>query len=285
MIDVPTVRGWIPSASATHKDQRGRVLVVGGSARWSGAPLLAGHAAMRCGAGVATLAVPRSLVLALAGRVPELTFLALPESQPGLVDPGAARHVADAIAERGFRALVVGPGLSRDEAARRFVLELCGRMTLPSVIDASALNALAATPGWPSRLPRDAVLTPHLGEARRLAAGEVGEDRVSWTRERAGEWKATLLLKGPCTVVASPSGDLFTHDRPNPALATAGSGDVLAGCIGAFLAQGLDPFRAACVGTLVHGEAGALVAREVGETGALASDQIDRLPRAIAALR
>ena len=101
---------------------------------------------------------------------------------------------------------------------------------------------------------------------------------------RSREWSAVLVLKGPCTVVASPDGEVFSHDRPNPALATAGTGDVLSGCIAALLASGLDPFRAACAGVAVHGEAAALVASEVGERGALATDVLDRLPRAIAAL-
>jgi hydroxyethylthiazole kinase-like uncharacterized protein yjeF len=283
--DRAAVRGWVPRDAAEHKDERGRLLVVGGThLRYSGAALLASAAAARCGAGVVTLAVPRALAIALAGRVPEITFLPLAEAAPGVADSAAARQIGDALAQGRFRSLTVGPGCVDDVVGTALVLGALERAIVPTVIDAGALNALARVPQWPSRVPSDAVLTPHLGEARRLAGAEVSSDRVGWAMERAREWRAVVTLKGPCTVVASPDGDVFAHDRPNPALATAGTGDVLAGCIGALLAAGLPPFRAACVGVALHGEAGALTAAEVGSRGAVASDVVARLPRALEAL-
>lgn len=246
---------------------------------------MAATAAARCGAGVVTLALPKSLVLAIAGQVPELIYLPLDEAEPGLVDASAARAVDAYLAEGRVRALVVGSGFVSAPQTDAFLLGVLARAgELPTVIDAVGLNILAKTPGWVKRLPAHAVLTPHPGEARRLAGADLGADVVAWTRDRAREWGAVVALKGACTVVASPEGETFVHDRPNPALATAGTGDVLAGCVGAFLAAGLTPFRAAALGVAVHGEAGALVASEVGRRGAIATDVIARLPRALAAL-
>ncbi len=285
MIDRGAIRDWLPKPDPNaHKDTYGRVMVVGASLRFSGAPVMAATAAARCGAGVVTLALPRSLVLALAGRVPELVYLPLHESELGVADAGAARTIAEGLADR-IGALVVGPGFESTPATDALLLGVLARAgDLPTVIDAGALTILANTDDWPKRLPTRAVLTPHRGEAKRLAGAAVGDDAVAWARERAKTWRATVVLKGPCTVVVSPEGELFTHDRPNPALATAGTGDVLAGCVGAFLAAGLLPFRAAAAGVAVHGEAGALAAAEVGARGTLATDVIARLPRAMAEL-
>ena len=285
MTSAADVRGWLPrSEPGEDKDARGRVLVVGGSLRYSGAPLLASLGAARAGAGIVTLAVPRSLALTLAGRVPELTFLPLEEASPGVSDASAARAIGDALEQGRYRALVVGPGLGHDPTTDALVLGVLARARVPTVVDADGLNALARTDAWPERLPRDAVLTPHEREAARLGGEAVPAARVEWVRERSRAWRAVLLLKGACTVVASREGDVFAHDRPQPALATAWSGDVLSGVIAALLAAGLAPLRAACAGVVLQGEAAALVATEVGTRGASASDLAQRLPRALAGL-
>ncbi|HYY54945.1 MAG TPA: NAD(P)H-hydrate dehydratase [Candidatus Dormibacteraeota bacterium] len=279
------VRAWLPRPRpGEDKDARGRVLVVGGSLRYSGAPLLVATGALKTGAGIVTLAVARSLAMALAGRVPELTFLPLDEASPGVIDSSAARQIASGLGEGRYRAMVVGPGLGHDPTTDALVLGTLARATVPVVIDADGLNALARTSDWPKRLPPDAVLTPHAREAARLAGGDVGEPRVEWASDRARAWGAVLVLKGACTVVASAGGDVFAHDRPNPALATAGSGDVLSGCIAALAAGGLVPYRAACAAVVLQGEAGDLVAREVGVRGATAGDLAARLPRALESL-
>lgn len=286
MIDLATVRGWVPRADPDgHKDTYGRVLVVGVSLRYSGAPLLAATAAARTGAGVVTLALPRSLALAVAGRVPELVYLPLDESAPGVVDASAARQIATGIADGRIRALVIGPGFASEPATDAFLSGVLARARVPAVIDGGALTILARDPAWPARVPEHAVLTPHEGEARRLAGAELGADRIGWATRHAAAWRCVIVLKGPCTVVASRDGRVFAHDRPNAALSTGGTGDALAGSIGALAAGGLGPFEAACVGVAVQGEAGALVAREVGSRGALAGDLIERLPRALATLR
>lgn len=281
------VASWLPQSQADEdKDARGRVLVVGGSLRYSGAPLLAGLGAARSGAGVVTLAVGRTLAAALAGRALEVTFLPLDEASSGVPDASAARAVAVALVEGRYRAMVLGPGLGHEPTTDPFVRAVVARATVPVVIDADGLNALAREPGaWHARIPAGAILTPHRREAERLHGGPIAADAVAWTSSRARAWRCVLVLKGACTVVASPDGETFVHDRPNPALATAGSGDVLSGCVAALLASGLEPYRAACAGVLLHGEAAALVAREVGRRGALATDLAARLPRALAALR
>lgn len=285
MIDRAALREWLPKADpSSHKDTFGRLMVVGVALHYSGAPLMAAAAAGRCGAGVVTLALPRALALALAGRVPEVTFLPLDEATLGVVDASAARAVADGLADGRVRALVIGSGFWSEPATDAFLFGVLARASVPTVIDGAALGALGRTDAWPKHLPQEAVLTPHPGEARRLAGGEVGKDVLAWTRAHARDWRAVVALKGACTVIASPEGETFVHDRPNPALATAGTGDVLAGCIGAFLAAGLTPFRAAALGVAVHGEAGALVASEIGVRGALATDVVARLPRAMTAL-
>ncbi len=287
MVTVPSeVAAWLPRPVPTEdKDARGRVLIVGGSLRYSGAPLLAALGAARSGAGIVTLAVARSLAMALAGRMPEFTFLPLEEGSAGVTDASAARTVAAALAEGSYRGLVLGPGLGHDPTIEPFVLGVLARAgDVPVVVDADGLNALARAADWPTRLPRQAVLTPHAREVARLARGAVGEPRVEWVRERAREWGSVLVLKGACTIVAAPDGAAFAHDRPNPALATAGSGDVLSGCIAALLAGGLVAYRAACAGVLLQGEAASLVAREVGARGAMATDVAARIPRALASL-
>lgn len=258
--------------------------MVGGSLRYSGAPLLAAVGAARAGAGIVTLAVARSLALALAGRAPEVTFLPLDEASPGVIDASAARGIAAALGEGRYRALILGPGLGHDPTTDPLVLGVLARATVSVVLDADGLNAVARTQRWPERLPQGTVLTPHAREAARLAGEEVAGARVEWARDRARSWGAVLVLKGPCTVVASPDGEVFAHDRPNPALATAGSGDVLSGCIGALLASGLSPYRAACAGVLLQGEAAAIVTTELGVRGVVATDLAAALPRALVSL-
>lgn len=287
MTSATEVAAWLPrGAPDEDKDSRGRVLVVGGSLRYSGAPLLAALGAARAGAGIVTLAVARSLALALAGRVPEVTFLPLDEHAPGVVDASAARAVLAALEEGPYRAMVVGPGLGHERTTDAFVLGVLARAgKVPAVVDADGLNALARARDWPELLPPRTVLTPHAREAARLAGGPVSDPSVDWTLRHASEWGRVLVLKGACTVVASPDGEVFVHDRPNAALATAGSGDVLSGALGALLASGLAPYRAACAAVLLQGEAGALLAQDVGGRGALASDLAARLPRALESLR
>jgi ADP-dependent NAD(P)H-hydrate dehydratase / NAD(P)H-hydrate epimerase len=279
-----------PRPQRAHKGTFGRLLVVGGSLEFSGAALLAGLGAARAGAGVVCLATPESVGMRLLGIVPELTALLLAEEAPGLIAPGGWRRLA---AEAGsYEALVVGPGLGRQPSTVRRTRHLIAELKRPAVVDADGLNALADAPRWWQGLTAPLVLTPHPGEFARLtgkasspALGEDDDLRAAAAAEAALRWGQVVVLKGARTVVAGPDGDLLRSDVATPALATAGSGDVLAGVIGAFLAAGCTPLAAAGCGVGVHGAAGLLAEDRIGHAGVIARDVAALLPQAIEQLR
>ena len=261
---------------------RGRVLVVGGSHRYPGAILLAGRAAARSGAGVVTIAAGRSIVEMVAGQDPNLTFFPLAEVQPGLIATGAAAQLSTLLSDK-IRALLVGPGLAHAAGTDEFVVAvLRNAKGATTVVDADGLNALARTEDWPSVLPPRTILTPHDGEAARLSGRVVPKDtaRVAFAERQAAQWNVTLVLKGAVTVVTDGKRT-YVHDAPNPTLSIGGSGDALGGAVAAFAARGLAPLAAAAAAVWVHGRAGALLAAEIGESGALATDIVDALPRAL----
>ncbi|MDQ3880535.1 MAG: NAD(P)H-hydrate dehydratase [Chloroflexota bacterium] len=272
-----------------HKGTFGRVLVVAGSTRYPGAAMLTALGAARAGAGLVCLAVPESLQRQLASSIPELVWLPLPEEAPGVSAPGAWRRIAEEA--DGYDVVVAGPGLGDLATTRRRARRLLSDLTWPLVIDADGLNALAEDARWWNELRAPSVLTPHPGEFARLAripldvvAG--GDDtRVDLAVQAATAWGRVVVLKGARTVVAAPDGRVRVSQVATPALATAGSGDVLAGAIGALLARGLDPFVAACCGVAVHACAGLLCERRIGRSGVLASDIAGVLPEAVTTLR
>ena len=282
-LDARAVRAVLkPLPAAADKEARGRVLVVGGSLRFPGALLLASRAALRCGAGVVTAATSHAVQSLVAGHDPNITFLPLAEAKPGVVAVAAAAQVATALGDK-TRALLVGPGLAHASGTDDFVAAvLRNARSVATVIDADGLNALARTSDWSALLPARTVLTPHDGEAARLAGRVVptGAARIAFAERYAREWKAVVVLKGAVTVVSDGKRTLV-HDAPTAALGIGGSGDALAGALAAFLARGLAPLAAASAAVWVHGRAGALLAAEVGESGALATDLVDALPRAL----
>ncbi|MCC6831516.1 MAG: NAD(P)H-hydrate dehydratase [Thermoleophilia bacterium] len=267
-----------------HKGTFGTLIAICGSLEYTGAALLAGGAALRTGAGLVVLAVPASLQAVVAGRIPELITMGLPESAPFQVDAGAA---ASAVAERRHTALLVGPGLRPGDATRALVTALLAASPgatgpVPAVVDAEALNSLAATPGWATAVTGPLVLTPHPGELARLEGAEVGADdaeRADRARAAAARWGHVVVLKGARTVVAAPGGSAAMIDARNPSLGTGGTGDVLAGTIASLLAQGLTPWDAARLGVHLHATAGAHVRERLGDAGLLASDLLPELPR------
>jgi NAD(P)H-hydrate epimerase len=271
-----------PLGTGAGKEQRGRVLVIGGSMRYPGAVILAARAAARCGAGVVTVASARSVVEAIAGHDPNLTFFPLAEAQPGIVATASAAQLTSLLGEK-IRAMLVGPGLSHAAGTDEFVAAILRNARgTPTVVDADGLNALARTEEWGTLIPPKCVLTPHDGEAARLAGRVVpaGSGRIGFAERHAREWGAVVALKGPTTIVTDGK-KTYVHDAPNPTLGVGGSGDVLGGAVAAFLARGLAPLAAACAAVWVHGRAGALLAAEIGESGALATDIADALPRAL----
>ncbi len=285
---------------AGHKGTFGHVWVVAGSPGFTGAAVLAGLGALRAGAGLATVACPEGCRSIVAAALPEVLTKGLPQGPDGRLDYRSVEEVASTLdgAGRG-KALVVGPGLGATPATCSLVVGLLREPTrrLPAIYDADALNALALNgPQDGGRLLAEhgrgegeppvppLVLTPHPGEMSRLLGRPVPDiqtDRVGAAREAARAWGAVVVLKGAGTVVASPDGPAWINATGNPGMATGGSGDVLAGAIGAFLAQGLPPLEAALAGVSAHGLAGDIAARDVGSRGLLASDIARYLPRAM----
>ena len=274
-----------------HKGSFGRVLVLAGSLDYAGAALLVCRAAGRAGAGLVTLAVPESLQPLFAAKVVEATTMALPEDDVEEVDPEPALA---SVLDHEHDALVIGPGL-RPSLAIGELLRLILTASEegggpPAVLDAEALRTLAAVDEWWTRVTRPCVLTPHTGEFARLRAGsghaadedgDLGADDVARARaatSAAKEWRQVVVLKGAKTVIAAPDGSVAVAPFENPAMATGGTGDVLAGTIGALLAQGLAPYDAARLGVYLHGLAGEAVRDRIGDAGLLAGDLPEALP-------
>jgi ADP-dependent NAD(P)H-hydrate dehydratase / NAD(P)H-hydrate epimerase len=291
----PSVLAGLPRRGATStKFSSGHVLVVGGSRGLTGAPRMAGHAAMRAGAGYVTACIPASLQTILAGGgPPELMTRGLPDEDGGLTAAGVEIVLEAATARSSGAprpqtvvgvALALGPGLGRSPGAFACARELAERALVPLVLDADGLNAHAGRLGELAGRRAPTVLTPHAGELGRLLelpSAEVERERLRHVRAAAALARAVVVLKGDDTLIAHPSGAVAVSPGDSPALATAGSGDVLTGIIAALLAQGLDAFTAAAAGVWMHAEAGRGAARRVGAAeGVIASDVIAALPGA-----
>jgi len=296
--------------SDAHKGTFGTAMIAAGSINYTGAAYLAGKAAYRIGAGLVTLAVPASLHSALAGQFPEATWVLLPH-ELGVISEKAA-DVLKKNLER-VTALLVGPGLGLEDTTREFIANLLntaedkpvhGRMgfvqadagkpvskpvTLPPLVfDADGLKLLAKLPDWPKLLPAPAILTPHPGEMAvltGLSTDEIQKDRLNIARKFAQEWGHVVVLKGAFTVVAAPDGRTTTIPLATPALARAGTGDVLAGIITGLRAQGVDAYDAARAGAWIHAQAGLTAAGFQGSLAAvMAGDVLEAIPDVIADL-
>ena len=272
-----------------NKGTFGRILVVAGSSRYIGAAYLACMGAMRVGAGLVTLATPASLKPSLAAKLTETTYLPLPEAHPGIISSGAARLIQQELGN--YDVMLIGCGLGQDRQVADFIKNtLLGskRAQLPLVLDADALNNLARTSNWWQQLHDDAILTPHPGEMSRLAGvsiDEVQADRIGTARRMAREWGKTVVLKGAYSIIAEPDGGCRISPMANPGLASAGTGDVLAGVIAGLRAQGMAAPEAAACGVYLHAEAGEVVRAELGDAGMIASDLLPVLPMVIQELK
>jgi NAD(P)H-hydrate epimerase len=262
---------WVPSrAVGAHKWVSG-LMVVGGSSGMIGAPTMVSHAAMRAGAGIVWCGIPGAEAAARASGS-EVITKALPATKSGALAEDAAGVVLETLDR--FKALVVGPGLGTRRSTAAAVRRLVARARIPLVLDADGLNALGGDLGPLRDRRAGTVLTPHDGEYARLLGEAPGADRIAAARRLAVESGCVALLKGPGTVIADPSGRAVVNPTGGPWLATAGTGDVLSGIIGGFLARGADPFEAAAAGAFVHGRA----ADAAGHTGLVAGDLIGALP-------
>ena len=275
-----------------HKGTFGKVLAIAGSLDYAGAALLVCRAAGRAGAGLVTLAVPESLQPLFAAKVVEATTMALPEDDVEEVDPEPAMA---RIHDHEHDAIVLGPGLRPGLATTELVRMLLAApeddpAPAPMVLDAEALRSMATLGEWWAGSVRPCVLTPHAGEFERLRegsgmepadAGDLSADdeaRRNAARAAAETWRQVVVLKGAKTVIAEPDGTVTVAPFENPALASGGTGDVLAGVIAGLLAQGLPPGPAARLGVYLHGAAGDLVRERLGDAGLLASDLPDVVP-------
>jgi len=280
----PTPLPALPARAATaHKYDAGRVLVVAGSAGMLGAGALASRAALRGGAGLVTWAVPRGLLGAAHALLAEAVILALPEDGAGDGTPSAAALEVLAEAAREMDAVALGPGLPASGGTGELLRMLIPEITPPLVLDAGGLDALGRETALLARRRAGTVVTPHEGEMGRLVGQPpqaIRENRVRWATRYAAASRAVTLLKGAGTVVADPDGRHWVCGSGNPGLASAGTGDVLAGLVAALLAQGLGPWEAARLGAHLHGLAGDLAAARLGVHGMLASDVAEALPPA-----
>lgn len=296
-----------PRPLDAHKGTFGTVMVAAGSVNFTGAAMLAGKAAYRAGAGLVTLAVPGGVYRVLAGHFPEATWLLLPE-ELGVISEDAAQILAKNL--KRSTALLLGPGFGLEETTRDFLARLLspqpekahapigfvkdvqppsaedGRIDLPPlVVDADGLKLLAQIPDWASRLPENSILTPHPGEMAVLTGlekDEIQAARVDVAERFAKKWGHVVVLKGAFTVVASPEGRTALVPVATPALARAGTGDVLAGVIAGLRAQGVAAFEAAFAGAWLHARAGLLAEDFVGSAAAvLAGDVLEALAEAM----
>jgi NAD(P)H-hydrate epimerase len=281
VLDEAALAALIPARPLdAHKYRFGRVLVIAGSDHFLGAPVLCAGSAARVGAGLITVASTRDVRLNVAHHLPEVTFSQSDvdprDASIQALEPYLANHT-----------VVIGPGLGREAGITRFVeAVLRAPRSHGLVIDADGLVALSEIAGWPALLDANTVLTPHSGELARLVGHELDESEPVWVRagRLAQEWGCVLVAKGPFTCVAAPDGRVDVWPRANPALATGGTGDVLAGATAGLLAQGLPAWDAARLAVGVHGLAAERIVRGRGWRTLLASDLFYELPVALAEL-
>ncbi len=294
-----------------HKGTFGTAMIVAGSINYTGTVLLAAEAAYRSGAGLVRAAIPGMIHTAIAGHIPEVTWLLLPHESGVIAEPAVdvmQKHLDK------VTAMLIGPGLETEETTRHFIKRLFTRQGKkgtgneigfihsepetgktkgtpplpPLVVDADALRILADIPDWWKLLPAGSIITPHPGEMAALtglSVKEVQERRLDLALLFAKEWNQIVVLKGALTVIASPDGHAYISTCANPSLARAGSGDLLAGLITGFLAQGVKPVAAAQLGVWIHGNCGDLASEDVDAAAILPSDLVAQIPASIGILR
>jgi len=271
-----------------HKGTFGRTLVVVGSRQYVGAAYLAATAAGRSGVGLVTVATPSSVQMVLASKAVEPTFLPLSESTFGGLAAEAANEVIRVVSD--YDSLLIGCGLGQEPATQDFLRRLLLEKVClpPMVVDADALNFLASTQSWEHHFPGLAILTPHPGEMARLtglSVSEILDNRIEVVQEYARKWNKIVVLKGAFTVVGFPGGEVKQSPFANPAMATAGTGDVLGGLLSGLLAQEISLNNTVTLGVYLHGLAGELVRDELGDAGMLAGDLLPEIPRAVKSLK
>ena len=274
-------------SSNDDKEERGRVLVVGGALSLPGAVVLAGIAALRAGAGKLQIATCKSIAPLVGISVPESLSLGLDETKDGVISADAASALSPLV--QGTDVLLIGPGMNGTDEEKQFVKSVLRASTnIPVILDAGALQILEDDPAALRELEGNAVITPHAREMARITgidAREVTANAERVAREAAKSLNAVVALKGSETFVATPDGDLFRYDKGDVGLATSGSGDALAGVVAGLVAGGASLLNATLWAVFLHGEAGNRLANKIGRVGYLARELLDEIPHAARAVR
>jgi NAD(P)H-hydrate epimerase len=268
--------GFLPSiAHDANKYSRGSLLILAGSARFPGAAILAAKAAERAGAGYVTLAIPKSAAPIAQAHLLSTPVIAAPETGGSF---GADAWFVLSSELSHIDAVVIGPGITDTSSTRELTMRLLRECKVPVLIDADALNVLSATEFYGIQLDQRHILTPHAGELSRLSVA-TGTNSAQELSVKTG---AIIVEKGPTTNIVSPTQRISTA-AGTPALAKAGTGDVLSGIIGALLAQGMSPFEAAIAGVEIHGRAGRIAEQNFGTRSVIAEDVIHSIPEVLKA--
>jgi hydroxyethylthiazole kinase-like uncharacterized protein yjeF len=266
----------------SNKGMYGHALILAGSTGKAGASAMAGMACLRSGAGLVSVATPRSVLNSVASFAPELMTEPMRETESGTIAKAALEHWAELT--KKMTVLAIGPGLTQHPETVAFVREVLKAATIPAVIDADGLNALAEHTDVLKHARAATIITPHPGEMARLCGTDiktVQADRLKVAREFAKSRNTVVILKGHKTVVASPSGETWINCTGNPGMATGGTGDVLTGITAGLLAQHpKEPLLCAIAAVYLHGLAGDIAREHVGEISLMATDLIDHLPEA-----
>ncbi|HXE91158.1 MAG TPA: NAD(P)H-hydrate dehydratase [Terriglobales bacterium] len=285
--DIGTV--LLPREPDAHKGDFGHVLIVGGSVGKAGAPAMAGMAALRAGAGLVTVAVPRSIQPTVAGFMPELMTEALEETEVGTISMRALEYGRMDKLMEGKSVVAIGPGISRHPESAEFVRTLVAECDLPVVLDADGLNAFEGCASKLDGSKRLLVVTPHPGEMARLtnsSARDIQKDRVGVARNFAREHKCVVVLKGWRTLIALPEGMVWVNPTGNPGMASGGTGDILTGLVAGLMGQHLsEKERASIAAVYLHGLAGDLARDELEEHVMTATDLLRCLPAAFRVAR
>jgi NAD(P)H-hydrate epimerase len=281
LLEKEEIQRWlaIPRHPDTHKGDYGHLLVIAGSVGKTGAAAMACQAALRMGAGLVTLAIPKSLNAIMEMKLTEVMTEPLPETPKQTLSLRAFSSIVRLCENK--KAVIIGPGLGTFKETQSLVLKLIRTLEIPIILDADGLTALATQPKTLPIKNRSVILTPHPGEMARLIRStvkEVLEDRIGLSKNFSQTQHVHLILKGHPTLIATPKGEVFINPTGNPGMASGGTGDVLTGMIGGLVCQGFDLLSSLQIAVYLHGMAGDEGVEEVGEKSLIASDIIEKIP-------
>jgi NAD(P)H-hydrate epimerase len=281
LIEEEETRRWLSASRRldTHKGDYGHLLVIAGSVGKTGAAAMACEAALRVGAGLVTLAIPKSLNPIMEVKLTEVMTEPLPETPKQTLSLRAFNSILRLCENK--KAVIIGPGVGTFKETQSLILKLVRTLNLPVIVDADGLTALAIQSKVLPVSNRSLILTPHPGEMARLIRStpkDIQGDRIGITRSFSQSHHVHLVLKGYRTLIATPKGEVFINPTGNPGMASGGTGDVLTGMIGGLLCQGYDILQSLQMAVFLHGLAGDEVARQLGEKSLIATDIIDKIP-------